>query len=136
MRLRRRLRQVRDRYRHSLQLRVITATLILSAVVVSVLGYILMQHLVAGIYANMQQTAKIISDEGLATAGNATDFSEPANPTSRQAMWHLDPEPRLDRRDAVRGRGDAAAAVPGTARLQRRRIRSVSTGRGRSSRRS
>jgi two-component system sensor histidine kinase MtrB len=88
-RLRRRLRQVRDRYRHSLQLRVTTATLILCAVVVSVLGYILMQHLVAGIYANMQQTAKIISDEGLATAGNATDFSEPPNPTSRQAMWHL-----------------------------------------------
>jgi len=48
-RLRRRLRQVRDRYRHSLQLRVTTATLILCAVVVSVLGYILMQHLVAGI---------------------------------------------------------------------------------------
>jgi two-component system sensor histidine kinase MtrB len=63
--LRRRLRRVADRYRHSLQLRVVSATLILSAVVVSVLGYILMQHLVAGIYTNMQKNSQTIALAGL-----------------------------------------------------------------------
>ena len=69
----RRLRQVRDRYRHSLQVRVVSATLILSAVVVSVLGYILMQHLVARTYTNMEQTSQAIAEAGLANAqGRAT----------------------------------------------------------------
>ena len=86
---RRRLRQVRDRYRHSLQLRVITATLILSAVVVTVLGYILMQHLVAGIYANAQHSAEEISNAGLATAANSGNFGEPPNSGSLQDMYLL-----------------------------------------------
>jgi two-component system, OmpR family, sensor histidine kinase MtrB len=87
--LRRRLRPVRDRYRHSLQLRVVSATLIMSAVVVSVLGYILMQHLVAGIYANMEQTSLTIAENGLNTANYETQFSQPPNPSSAKAMYQL-----------------------------------------------
>jgi two-component system, OmpR family, sensor histidine kinase MtrB len=71
--LRRSLRQVHDRYRHSLQVRVVSATLVLSAVVLSVLGYILMQHLVARTYTNMEQTSQAIAEAGLANAqGRAT----------------------------------------------------------------
>jgi two-component system, OmpR family, sensor histidine kinase MtrB len=87
--IRRRLRQVADRYRHSLQLRVVTATLILSAVVVSVLGYILMQHLVAGIYANMQQTSQTIAGAGLNDAQSSAHLSLPPSASSPKYMWTL-----------------------------------------------
>ena len=39
-----RLRRISDRWRRSLQLRVIAATLMLSAIVVSVLGYVLIDR--------------------------------------------------------------------------------------------
>jgi len=88
--LRRSLRQVRDRYRHSLQVRVVSATLVLSAVVLSVLGYILMQHLVARTYTTMVQTSQAIAEAGLGTAqfratteGGLVDLSQtPANSIS------------------------------------------------------
>ena len=87
--LRRWLRHVADRYRHSLQLRVTTATLILSAVMVSVLGYILMQHLVAGIYANMQRNSQIIVYQGLESTADNGSFTKPPNANTRQQMWQL-----------------------------------------------
>jgi two-component system, OmpR family, sensor histidine kinase MtrB len=87
--LRGRLRQVADRFRHSLQLRVVSATLILSAVVVSVLGYILMQHLVAGIYANMQETSQTIALAGLNEAQQWPGLSGPPNASSRRYMAQL-----------------------------------------------
>jgi two-component system, OmpR family, sensor histidine kinase MtrB len=90
--IRRGLRLVRDRYRHSLQIRVVSATLVLSAVVLSVLGYILMQHLVAGIYANMQLASEQIAESGLATAQNGQAYvalNQPPSPSSQQAMWLL-----------------------------------------------
>ena len=85
-RSRRWLRRVADRYRHSLQLRVVTATLILSAVVVSVLGYILMQHLVTGIYASMEQSSTTIFDEGRTTAGGESAFTQWPDSKSEAAM--------------------------------------------------
>ncbi len=88
-RLRRWLRQVAERYRHSLQLRVITATLILSAVVVSVLGYILMQHLVASIDTTMQANSVDIADVGLTQAGDRAIFSQAPGPRTQQAMTSL-----------------------------------------------
>ena len=88
--IRRRLRPVADRYRHSLQLRVVSATLILSAVVVSVLGYILVQHLVAGIYTNMQQTSQAIASAGLNTAQYSQELSQQPNASSPKAMRLLE----------------------------------------------
>jgi two-component system, OmpR family, sensor histidine kinase MtrB len=82
------MRQVAERYRHSLQLRVVTATLILSAVVVSVLGYILMQHLAAGIYTNMAQSSSNIANGGLITAGNSALIGTP-NTKSAQDIYSL-----------------------------------------------
>jgi two-component system sensor histidine kinase MtrB len=81
------MRKVAERYRHSLQLRVVTATLILSAVVVSVLGYILMQHLAAGIYTNMEQASDNIANGGLiAAGGNSALSAMPSYPRSAQAI--------------------------------------------------
>jgi len=68
---------------------VVTATLILSAVVVTVLGYILMQHLVAGIYANMQSTSQSIAAAGLATAERSNQLSKAPNSSSSRYMWLL-----------------------------------------------
>jgi two-component system sensor histidine kinase MtrB len=86
---RRWLRQIADRYRHSLQFRVVSATLVLSAVVVSVLGYILMQHLVAGIYDNMKQTSVSIADGGLQVAGSSPAFNQVPNARTAAAMYSL-----------------------------------------------
>jgi len=84
-----RLRQLGDSWRRSLQLRVITATLVLSAVVVAVLGYFLMQQFVADVYANARQSAQNIAEEGLATARGSGAFSPLPSSTSRQAMGNL-----------------------------------------------
>jgi two-component system, OmpR family, sensor histidine kinase MtrB len=77
------MRGVAERYRHSLQLRVVTATLIMSAVVVTVLGYILMQHLAAGIYTNMEQSSDNIANGGLIYAGGS---ALSGTPTGRSAQ--------------------------------------------------
>jgi two-component system, OmpR family, sensor histidine kinase MtrB len=71
---RRWLRGITDRWRRSLQLRVITATLVLCAVVVSVLGYFLMQRFVADVYANKQKSAANVVQIGLSTAENSQQF--------------------------------------------------------------
>ncbi len=84
-----RLRRISDRWRRSLQLRVVTATLVLSAVVVSVLGYVLMQHLVTELYNDKTQSSVNIVDAGLAGAANSTQFSAKPNPQSREAMYLL-----------------------------------------------
>jgi two-component system, OmpR family, sensor histidine kinase MtrB len=84
-----RLRQFSDRWRRSLQLRVVTATLVLSAVVVSVLGYLLMQHLVADVYADKVQASDSIAGNGLAAARNSGAFSSSPTGASRQQMVQL-----------------------------------------------
>ncbi len=88
---RRWLWRLSDRWRRSLQLRVITATLVLSAVVVSVLGYVLMQHLVTSLYDDKVQSSVNIVDAGLASASSVPAFGEPpaSNSSARQAMHNL-----------------------------------------------
>jgi two-component system sensor histidine kinase MtrB len=86
---RRRLRRARDRWRRSLQLRVITATLVLSAVVVSLLGYVLMQRFVADLYANKQKLAANVVQVGLNIADSSQALrSYPAAGAGR-AMFNL-----------------------------------------------
>jgi two-component system, OmpR family, sensor histidine kinase MtrB len=84
-----RLWRLSDRWRRSLQLRVVTATLVLSAVVVSVLGYVLMQHLVTELYDDKVQTSVNIVDAGLASASGITAFNEPQGSSTAQAMHNL-----------------------------------------------
>ncbi|HYK26872.1 MAG TPA: MtrAB system histidine kinase MtrB [Streptosporangiaceae bacterium] len=78
-----------DRWRRSLQLRVLTATLVLCGVVVAVLGYFLMQQLVADVYANKAQSAENIANVGLATAKANGELSRRPNGSSQQAMLSL-----------------------------------------------
>jgi two-component system sensor histidine kinase MtrB len=75
-----------DRWRRSLQLRVVTATLVLSAVVVSVLGYVLMQHLVTELYGDKVQSSVNIVDTGLATASGEAAFNKPPDGSTGTAM--------------------------------------------------
>jgi len=84
---RRRIWRISDRWRRSLQLRVVTATLVLSAVVVSVLGYVLTQHLVTELYNDKVQSSVNIVDAGLASAGNALNAAP--SPGTRQAMYNV-----------------------------------------------
>jgi len=81
-----RLWQLSDRWRRSLQLRVITTTLVLSAIVVGVLGYVLMQHLVTELYNDKVQSSVNIVDAGLASAASLSEFSVRPNPNSRPEM--------------------------------------------------
>jgi two-component system, OmpR family, sensor histidine kinase MtrB len=84
---RRRLWWLGDRWRRSLQLRVVTATLVLSAVVVSVLGYVLMQHLVTELYDDKVQSSVNIVEAGLASAGSA--LNSVPNAATQPAMHSL-----------------------------------------------
>jgi two-component system, OmpR family, sensor histidine kinase MtrB len=85
-----RLRRISDRWRRSLQLRVIAATLMLSAIVVSVLGYVLMQHLVTELYNDKVESSVNIVDAGLGSStANSSEFSQPVNPSTRQDMYQL-----------------------------------------------
>ncbi len=88
--LRARLRRIGDRWARSLQLRVIAATLMLSAIVVSVLGYVLMQHLVTELYNDKVQSSVNIVDVGLGGgAASSAEFSGRPTQGSRQDMVTL-----------------------------------------------
>jgi two-component system sensor histidine kinase MtrB len=83
------LRRLSDQWRRSLQLRVITATLVLSVTVVGLLGYILMQHLVTELYNDKVQSSVNIVEEGLQTVVGSSEFSNPPNQASSANMHHL-----------------------------------------------
>ncbi len=83
------LGKLADRWGRSLQLRVITATLVLSAVVVTVLGYVLMQHIVAGVYANTEQSASSIAGAGLKTAREQGYFDHTPSSVAGKSVTSL-----------------------------------------------
>ena len=82
----RRISRISDRWRRSLQLRVVTATLVLSAVGVSVLGYVLMQHLVTELYNDKVQSSVNIVDNGVATASSEPAFNHQPDSSTANAM--------------------------------------------------
>jgi two-component system sensor histidine kinase MtrB len=83
------LRRISDRWRRSLQLRVITATLVLSVTVVGVLGYVLMQHLVTELYNDKVQSSVNIVEAGLASVAGQGWYSVRPNSQSRLQMQGL-----------------------------------------------
>jgi two-component system, OmpR family, sensor histidine kinase MtrB len=83
------LRKLADRWAKSLQLRVVTATLVLSAVVVTLLGYVLMQHFVAGVYANTEQSDWNIAASGVASARNQGYWSRTPDRNAETNMYNL-----------------------------------------------
>jgi two-component system sensor histidine kinase MtrB len=88
-RLRRSARLLSDRWRRSLQLRVVTATLVLSAVVVSVLGYFLMQRFVADLYNSKEKSAANVVEAGLSIAGGQSVFRQQPGAAAQPAMYNL-----------------------------------------------
>ncbi len=65
------------RWRRSLQLRVVATTLLLSAAVVAVLGFFLLQQISAGLLRNKGLSAQAELSGGLATARNQPGFDTP-----------------------------------------------------------
>jgi two-component system, OmpR family, sensor histidine kinase MtrB len=78
-----------DRWRRSLQLRVVTATLVLSAVVVSVLGYALMQRFVTDLYSNKQKAAANVMQAGLNFASQNPQFRDLPGSSAPRLMCNL-----------------------------------------------
>jgi two-component system sensor histidine kinase MtrB len=70
------------RWRRSLQLRVVAATLVLSAVVVAVLGFFLMQQVADGLLRNKEQSARAEMSSGLAYAQSQLQQNNTASPES------------------------------------------------------
>ncbi len=87
--LRRLLSRLTDRWRRSLQLRVVTATLVLSAVAVSLLGYFLLQRFVADLYLNKEKSAANVVQEGVGEANLAAGFRAQPGSNTAQAMYSL-----------------------------------------------
>jgi two-component system, OmpR family, sensor histidine kinase MtrB len=83
------LRRLTDRWRRSLQLRVTAATLVLCAVVVTMLGYVLMQNFVTEIYANKQDSAESVVEQGWGTAKSQGFWTPQPNSASSGHMWNL-----------------------------------------------
>ncbi len=88
---RKRFGRLTDRWRRSLQLRVTTATLVLCAIVVAVLGYFLMQQLVTNLFTSEVRSSENIASQGLTTARENGVFSSLNVPGggARQAMKNL-----------------------------------------------
>jgi two-component system, OmpR family, sensor histidine kinase MtrB len=78
-----------DRWRSSLQLKVVTATLVLSAVVVSLLGYFLLQRFVTDLYTNKEKSAANVVQAGLSVANQQAAFKAQPGGSTEQAMYSL-----------------------------------------------
>ena len=74
------------RWRRSLQLRVVATTLLLSAAVVAVLGFFLMQQISAGLLRNKALSAQAELSGGLAAARNQGGFDTPPSPSDPEAF--------------------------------------------------
>jgi two-component system, OmpR family, sensor histidine kinase MtrB len=72
--------QLRSRWHRSLQLRVVSTTLVLSAVVIAVLGFFLVQSIVGGLFSSAETTARNQVQAGASFALN-------------QSSWHLLDQP-------------------------------------------
>jgi two-component system, OmpR family, sensor histidine kinase MtrB len=88
-------RRLTERWRSSLQLRVITATLLLSALVVAVLGFLLMQRVASNLIDSKESSAKALAEQGLTTAQEEPAFLPEPSSTSgsgtspQQLMYRL-----------------------------------------------
>jgi two-component system, OmpR family, sensor histidine kinase MtrB len=69
--------QLRRRWHRSLQLRVIASTLVISAVVVAVLGFFLIEQIAGGLLANARTSALTQTADGLAVAQSRSDMQGP-----------------------------------------------------------
>jgi two-component system, OmpR family, sensor histidine kinase MtrB len=74
------------RWRRSLQLRVVATTLLLSAAVVAVLGFFLLQQISVGLLRNKELSAQDELSGGMATARGEAGFDTAPSPSDPQAF--------------------------------------------------
>ena len=74
------------RWRRSLQLRVVATTLLLSAAVVAVLGFFILQQISAGLLRNRELSAQAELSGGLATARSQSGFDTAPSPSDPGAF--------------------------------------------------
>ena len=72
--------RLRRRWHRSLQFRVVATTLVVSAFVVAVLGFFLVQQIADGLLANEQTTALMQASDGLTTAQAQPGMQGPGSP--------------------------------------------------------
>src|ERR1700761_5912520 len=73
---RERAENLRFRWRRSLQLRVVTTTLALSALVIAVLGFFLTQQIADGLLLNKEKSATAQLSQGLTVAESSPDLNK------------------------------------------------------------
>jgi two-component system sensor histidine kinase MtrB len=92
---RRAISQMRSRWRRSLQLRVVFTTLVLSALVIAVLGFFLVQQIAAGLLASVEKSATNQVSAGQKSALAITNVLQPppalAVATAAEAVRELQP---------------------------------------------
>jgi two-component system, OmpR family, sensor histidine kinase MtrB len=81
--------RIGDRWRHSLQLRVITATFVVSCLVVTALGFVLMQQIEQDIVAGKEKSAAGVASLGLAVAQSWPGVRQIPGPSASQTMWNI-----------------------------------------------
>ncbi len=69
--------RLRGRWHRSLQLRVVATTLVISAVMVAILGFFLVQQIAGGLLANERKAALTQTSQGLAVAQSRPDMLGP-----------------------------------------------------------
>src|SRR5450755_1863416 len=88
-RARRAVVKVGDRWRRSLQLRVITATFVVSGLVVTVLGFVLMQQIAQNIIESKEKSAANVTSVGLAFAQSWGGVRSLPNASAGQIMYDI-----------------------------------------------
>jgi two-component system sensor histidine kinase MtrB len=78
--------QLRRRWHRSLQLRVVTTTLVISAIVVVILGFFLVQQISDGVLANERTTALNQAQDGLTTAQGQPLMQGPGAPNDSELI--------------------------------------------------
>src|ERR1700734_4543130 len=75
--------QLRSRWHRSLQLRVVSTTLVLSALVIAVLGFFLVQSISAGLLSSAENPARPQVENGRQSAEAQTTVNVLAQPSSQ-----------------------------------------------------
>jgi two-component system, OmpR family, sensor histidine kinase MtrB len=82
-------RQLRLRWRSSLQLRVVGTTLVVSAIVISILGFFLMQQITANLLQQAAASAYAQASDGLAVAQAVPGVTNPPGPSPGTLMTNV-----------------------------------------------
>lgn len=83
------LARLRARWRSSLQLRVVSTTLVISAITISLLGFFLMQQIASNLLQNAEQLASTQATNGLYSAQANPEVFKPPGPDTESLVGRL-----------------------------------------------